>query len=100
MSNRASGRDRIAQLQSAVLVVLLLGYALSLTAQGTGAIVGTVTAETGLALSGADVGLVGTKLSAVTDEHGGFRLTGVTPGNFEVRARRVGFRPGSKGTRA
>ena len=96
MSNGASGRDGIAQLQSAVVVALLLGYARFATAQGTGAIVGTVTAETGLALSGADIGLVGTKLSAVTDEHGGFRLTGVTPGNFEVRARRLGFRPGSK----
>lgn len=95
MSNRASGRDGIAQLQSAALVALLLGYAPFAAAQGTGAIVGTVTAETGLALSGADVGIVGTKLSAVTDERGGFRLSGVTPGSFEVRARRLGFRPES-----
>lgn len=95
MSNRAPARDGIAQLQSAVLMALLFGYAPFVRAQGTGAIVGTVTAETGLALSGADVGIVGTGLSAVTDERGGFRLTGVTPGSFEVRARRLGFRPES-----
>ena len=95
MSNRASSRDGIAQLQSAVLVALLFGHARFATAQGTGAIVGTVTAETGLALSGADVGVVGTKLTAVTDERGGFRLSGVTPGTLEVRARRLGFRPES-----
>jgi len=95
MSNRASACHGMAQLQSAVLMALLLGYARFATAQGTGAIVGTVTAETGIALSGADVGVVGTKLSAVTDERGGFRLTGVAPGTFEIRARRLGFRPES-----
>jgi TonB family protein len=95
MSKLASSRERIAQLQPAALVALLFCWASVATGQGTGSIVGTVTAETGLALSGADVGIVGTKLSAVTDDHGGFRLTGVTPGSLEVRARRLGFRPES-----
>jgi len=95
MSKHAPACGRIARLSSAVIVVLLFAYARFAAAQGTGAIVGTVTAETGMALSGADVGIVGTQFHTITDERGGFRMIGVAPGTFEVRARRLGFRPES-----
>jgi TonB family protein len=64
-------------------------------AQAGGSITGTVTAETGLALSGVDVGVVGTSVRSTTDERGTFLLIGMGPGTFEVRARRLGFRPES-----
>ena len=95
MSQRAPSRGGITQLSFAVALVVSVAQAPLAVAQGTGAIAGTVTAETGIALSGVDVGLVGTELRAVTDERGGFRLNGVRPGTFEIRARRLGFRPES-----
>jgi TonB family protein len=56
-------------------------------------VVGKVTAETGMALMGADVAVDGTQLRATTDDRGEFRLPGVPAGMIELRARRLGFRP-------
>jgi TonB family protein len=62
-------------------------------AQSPAIVVGKVTAETGMALTGADVAIDGTQFRATTDDRGEFRLPGVPAGTFEVRARRLGFRP-------
>jgi hypothetical protein len=67
-------------------------FANSLPAQSPASIVGTVTAETGLALVGAAVGVKGTQLRATTDDRGEFRLPGVPSGTVEITARRLGFR--------
>ena len=62
-------------------------------AQATGRIVGTVTAEGGQPLSGAQVSVVGTRIGSVTGEDGRFTLSGVTPGSVEVRVQRIGYTP-------
>ena len=62
-------------------------------AQSPAMVVGKVTAETGMALMGADIAIDGTQLRAITDDRGEFRLPGVPAGMIELRARRLGFRP-------
>jgi TonB family protein len=65
----------------------------TLSAQTPANVVGRVIAEAGVALIGADVAVNGTALRATTDERGEFRIAGVPAGSFELRARRLGFRP-------
>jgi TonB family protein len=85
----------LAQLSTAAALALSGLAPAAARAQTGGSITGTVTAETGIALSGADVGIVGSTVRSTTDEHGAFHLTGMGAGTFEVRARRLGFRPES-----
>jgi TonB family protein len=95
MSKPAS-LHKLSALLSAVGALILCGvFSGTAVAQTGGSITGTVTAETGIALSGVDVGIVGTAVRSTTDEHGAFHLTGMGAGTFEVRARRLGFRPES-----
>jgi TonB family protein len=87
MSNLASSRT----------VFLFLPFAMpfaeaALVAQSPANVVGKVTAEAGIALIGADVAVNGTSFRATTDERGEFRFAAVPAGNFELRARRLGFR--------
>jgi TonB family protein len=89
----ARNRRMTSQLSMAATVVLCLVLPSAAAGQGGGSISGTVTAETGVALSGVDVGIVGTAVRSMTDERGAFLLIGMGPGTFEVRARRLGFRP-------
>jgi len=58
----------------------------------TGTIVGTVRDSAGAAVAGAEVTVAGTRLRAVADSAGAFRLTLVPTGEQRVRARRLGFR--------
>jgi flotillin len=95
MLQPARNRRLTAQLSMAATVVLRLVLPSAAAGQPGGSISGTVTAETGIALSGVDVGIVGTAVRSTTDERGAFLLTGMGPGAFEVRARRLGFRPES-----
>lgn len=62
-------------------------------AQVSGAVTGKVTAENGLALSGANVEVQGTKLRATTDDQGHFRLNEVPAGQANIEVRRLGFHP-------
>src|SRR4051812_42818697 len=94
MSQPAAFRHAIAQLSVAATLFLFSLSAKTAEGQG-GSITGKVTAETGIALSGVDVGVVGTTVRSTTDERGAFLLTGMGSGTFEVRARRLGFRPES-----
>ncbi len=58
----------------------------------TGVIQGTVTdADTGQALSGANVRLLGTDLTTVSDAEGKFVITNVPPGTYSLSASLVGF---------
>ena len=74
----------------AALVVLLA----SAWAWGavTGVVSGTVTdQETGAALSGANVSLVDTDLSTVTDARGRFVIMNVPPGAYTLKASLIGY---------
>jgi TonB family protein len=75
------------------MLVVVVVAPIGIAAQSATIIVGTVAAETGLALMGVAVGVSGTQLHATTDERGEFRLLGVPFGPVEVTARRLGFRP-------
>jgi len=52
-----------------------------------------VDASTGLPLSGAVVGIVGTSRSATTDQHGAFAFPGVVPGRYQLRVDHSGYQP-------
>ena len=56
----------------------------------TGTIIGTVTNQDGEAIAGAQVRIEGSNLSAVTDPHGRYSLTGVPVGTHTVRAEALG----------
>jgi len=93
MSHRVSGSRPLIQLltmATAAIAALAPGV---LVGQSPAMVVGRVTAETGMALMGADVAVEGTQLRTTTDDRGEFRLPGVPAGSTQVRARRLGFRP-------
>lgn len=59
-----------------------------------GVISGVVTdTETGLPLPGANVVIVGTMQGTVTDRNGRYRIPGVEPGTYDLRASFVGYLP-------
>jgi len=93
MSNGVSGSGALLRLLTTVFLPVV-AYTPGVTAaQSPAVVVGKVTAETGMALMGADVAIDGTQLRATTDDRGEFRLPGVPAGIVELRARRLGFRP-------
>ena len=63
--------------------------------QAAGTVLGKVTAENGMALSGASVEVEGTKFRTLTDDQGVFRVTGMPPGQANIQVKRLGFRPDS-----
>jgi len=74
-------------------LALLLGAVLPATAIAqAGRISGTVTDSARTPLVGAQVGVVGTRLGAVTDASGRFTISGVDAGTYEVRVQRLGER--------
>jgi len=74
-----------------LLVLLCVGGVGTATAQ-TGTITGTVTeAASDETLPGANVQIVGTQRGASTDAQGAYRITGVQPGTYEVRASFIGY---------
>ena len=72
--------------------LLALSLPLTLAAQ-TAKVSGTVVDSAKAPLSGAQVLLVGTTLSAITDGSGHFLINGVTAGEYQLRAQRIGYRP-------
>ena len=72
---------------------VLLGALLPAAALAqAGRISGTVTDSAKTPLSGARVGVVGTRLGAVTDAAGRFTINNVNAGTYEVRVQRIGER--------
>ncbi len=74
------------------LALFLAGVAVlpAAAAAQSGRISGTVTDSTRAPLVGAQVTIVGTRLTAVTDDGGHFVIGNVTPGTYDVRAQRIG----------
>lgn len=60
----------------------------------TGSVAGTVTSlQSGAPLEGALVEVVGTAWSAVTNDQGRYSISGLDPGNWQVRASKDGYDP-------
>jgi TonB-linked SusC/RagA family outer membrane protein len=59
----------------------------------TGTVSGTVTKETGQALVGAQVHLVGTTLGTRADDDGRYTIVNVPAGSYRIRAQMLGHRP-------
>jgi TonB family protein len=93
MSHRFSGSRPFIQLLTIAIATIVALAPGVLVGQSPAVVVGRVTAETGMALMGADVAVEGTQLRTTTDDRGEFRLPGVPAGSTQVRARRLGFRP-------
>ncbi|MCG6954650.1 MAG: TonB-dependent receptor [Gemmatimonadetes bacterium] len=74
------------------LAFSLLAHPLGAQAR-TGTVAGTVMASGDSALAGATILVDGTVLTAVTDGHGVYRITGLPPGRYTVRATAMGFSP-------
>ncbi|HSQ30327.1 MAG TPA: carboxypeptidase-like regulatory domain-containing protein, partial [Gemmatimonadaceae bacterium] len=61
-------------------------------AQATGAIEGTVTTTgTNQPIGDVQIHLVGTSRAARTDDGGRFRIPGLAPATYQVRAQRIGY---------
>lgn len=77
----------------AALVAVLCAGAAPAHGQSTGRVLGDVTdAETGRAIAGADVWIVGHSLRTITDEDGRFVLAGVPPGERAIHVEMIGYR--------
>jgi TonB-linked SusC/RagA family outer membrane protein len=63
----------------------------SALAQATGRISGVVRGEAGRPLSGASVTIVGTRLGTLTAPDGRYTITGVQPGQHQVKASLIGY---------
>jgi outer membrane receptor protein involved in Fe transport len=62
----------------------------------SGVVVGQVRDRaTGAPIAGATVAIEGTRHSVVTDAGGKYRIGGLRPGAYDVRARYIGYRPAS-----
>ena len=87
---------------AAVVVMCMLGFAASVSAQGVGGIGGTVTDESGAVLPGVTVtlsnplGTIGGNQTTVTDDRGAFQFVRLVPGTYTVRAELSGFRPATQ----
>src|SRR4051812_42115570 len=71
-------------------LVAIVGTAVNVQAQGTATIEGTVTSAE-RPLADATVMIVGTTRGARSDESGRYRITGISPGSYQVRAQRIGY---------
>jgi TonB-linked SusC/RagA family outer membrane protein len=74
------------------LPLLLLPFS-DAWAQQAGTIMGRVTDQAGVPLSGVEVAVDGTGLSALSDENGRYQITRVPAGSAVVRVTRLGYTP-------
>src|SRR5688572_29938871 len=87
-------------LRQVILSLVVLAWsATAVSAQGVGAIAGTVTDASGAVLPGVTVtlmsaqGTVGGNREVFTDERGAYQFLRLVPGTYSVKAVLQGFRP-------
>lgn len=79
------------------MAVSLLSFAKPAAAQDAGMITGRVVdAASRAPISLAQIQLVGTTRGTVTADDGSFRITGIRPGQYQVRVLRLGFTAGAR----
>lgn len=79
------------------IAVSLLWYALPAAAQDAGTITGRVVdAASRAPIPLAQIQLVGTTRGTITGDDGTFRIAGVRPGQYQVRALRIGFQASAR----
>ena len=84
--------------RSLLVALCFAGSTLPASAQGVGAIGGTITDQSGAVLPGVTVtlsnplGSIGGNQAAVTDARGAFQFIRLVPGTYNVRAEITGFR--------
>ncbi len=61
--------------------------------QGILTVAGTIKDEKNIVLPGATVFLTGTKSITATDENGNFKLLGISPGNYDLVIKMIGYSP-------
>ena len=76
-----------------VVAIAGLGAGRPTPANAPGRIEGLVRDQAGAAISNAQVFVIGTPLSALTDARGHYLISGVAPGRVDLRAAFVGHRP-------
>lgn len=79
--------------QLCLLCAIAVTVASQSRAQAPITISGVVTDAQGQAVEGATISVANTVLTSRTDERGQFRISGVSPGSTELRARRLGYAP-------
>lgn len=73
--------------------LLLSGFTLQTSAQGHGAISGTVTDQSGAVLQGAQISVQSQVLTASTNEQGRFYISDLAPGSYNLKISYVGLAP-------
>ena len=73
--------------------LLLSGFTLQTSAQGHGAISGTVTDQSGAVLQGAQISVQSQILTASTNEQGRFYISDLAPGSYNLKISYVGLAP-------
>lgn len=84
---------RIARVAAAWVAAVVLGANVLLAQGTTGKIEGTVRDQSGAPVNGAQVFIVGTAFSAVSNERGYYFINNVSAGVFIVRAQYIGYQP-------
>lgn len=79
-------------LWSVLSIIILSVAAPSLATAQNGRLTGTVTDSSRTALAGTQISVVGTRLNAVSDESGRYRINGIAPGTYDLRVQRIGQR--------
>lgn len=79
-----------------LLVALVVVETPVLAQTATGSVRGLVLGTDGDSLRGASISVPGRRVSASSDEHGRFSLTGLAPGPASIRVRALGHRPADR----
>ncbi len=91
--------SRARQVVTQLAALLFLAPFATLTAQGTGRIVGTVTdSASGRPISDAQVTIGGSRAGATTDNQGRFSIVNVPSGPRIIDVRRIGYQPSAPRT--
>lgn len=83
-------------LRASILILAISLSSVSVRAQSTGSVVGTVTDPSGGSFPGASVSLTNTQTSerrtSQTDANGNYQFVSVLPGNYSIEMEKTGFK--------